>query len=281
MGDAGHIIAEQIDNHQIFGPLLGIIMQMSDAPGIFSRVTRTFGGALHRLGRDPPVLQGEEEFGRQRQEPILPRPDDPAKAGLRTTPKPRINGQWVTRRAHIGPDRQIGLINIARCDECLHMVMRLGIIGPAKARTRGIGPAACRIGQPVRHLLCWNFLIARKARKPDQRDIKGATARCKPILQRKPRLITQETRPIPASTDPRHQIRHLGRIPRLHNLQRIAIKPRGRATRTGIIQKHKGAGRNGRCHAPPLAGLERKGQTGHIRDGTNLRPSPISPISSP
>ena len=83
-----------------------------------------------------------------------------------------------------------------------------------------------------------------------------------------------------ARANPRHQIRHLCRIPRLHNLQRVAIKTRGRTAFTGIIQKHKGAGRDGRCHAPPLAGLERKGQTGHIRDGTDLRPSRISPISS-
>ncbi|NBU84744.1 MAG: hypothetical protein EBS21_09175, partial [Sphingomonadaceae bacterium] len=121
-------------------------------------------------------------------------------------------------------------------------------------------------------------LMTRKARKPDQWHIGCATARCKPILQRKPRLITQKTGPIPASANPRNQIRHLCRVLRLQNLQRVAIKPRGRATRTGIIQKHKWAGRNGRCHAPPLAGLAQKDQTGTIRDGTDLRPPRISPI---
>ena len=75
-GDSRQIVAQEIDDHQVFGALLGIACERRGVG-----VAR--GGALHRPGRHIAALEREEELRREGEDPVGAGEDDAAMAGPR------------------------------------------------------------------------------------------------------------------------------------------------------------------------------------------------------
>ena len=257
--DAGQIIAEQIDDHQIFRALFRVRPQRFDDRGI---VRAARGGSLHRLGRDLAVLQCEEEFGRQRQEPILPRPDDAAVARLRAGTETGIEGQRVTGGGNISPQRQVRLIYIARRDVRLHSVKRGGILRPRGSRLGSAYPSPDGLREECRDLVGIKFSVACKPPEPEQGQPRIAGQRRKLRLQRMTRFIGEEPRPMTGIVpDMRQRGADLCWRPRDNDFYRSRVKAaRRRAFHTGIIEEDKRAfGQSG--HGAPLAGQRRARQS--------------------
>ena len=67
LGDAGNIVAQEIDDHAVFGLRLLVAEHGCDDRLVFLRRCPTRGRALHRPGSEPAAIEAKEQFGRQRQ----------------------------------------------------------------------------------------------------------------------------------------------------------------------------------------------------------------------
>ena len=61
--DSRQIVAQQINNHQIFGTLFGVVRQAMRKGCVFRHIAAARRGALHRFGGDLASLQRKEKFG--------------------------------------------------------------------------------------------------------------------------------------------------------------------------------------------------------------------------
>src|SRR3546814_15576331 len=59
--DPRQIVADQVDDHQIFGPLLGVVAKRIGSGPIAVRVAVARRGALHRPRRDPAIAYSKEQ----------------------------------------------------------------------------------------------------------------------------------------------------------------------------------------------------------------------------
>ena len=127
-GDARQVVAQQIDDHQIFGALLGDRRRASRRARDPRRgVGAAPRGALHRLGGQLHAVEREEQFGRQRQQPVDPGRHHRAIPGARVRPQPRIDRQRIARDGHARAIAEIGLIDVARLDQRMDAVEAVGI----------------------------------------------------------------------------------------------------------------------------------------------------------
>ena len=188
-------------------------------------------------------MKREEEFGREREEPILPRPDHAAIARLRARPQPRIKRQRMPGEGHVGAEGQINLIDIPRSDIIGDLQKSGIIIGAGKLRHRLSDPARKRIGKEARHICCRDFVIAIEHAEPEQRQRRIRPKRRDPAFERMARLIRDKTGHVPRlGTHCLQRGGYFAPLPRHNFLDRIAIQPRGRrACGTGIIKQDKRA----------------------------------------
>ena len=106
MGDPRQIVAKQVDDHQIFGPLLRIVAQGR-------RVAAARRRPLHRASRHLALLQGEKGFGRKAEHPMLSRKDQGAMTGAGTRSECGIKRAGVADKGHVALEGEIGLIDVA------------------------------------------------------------------------------------------------------------------------------------------------------------------------
>ena len=142
--DPREVVAHQVDDHQILGALLGVCGQRRRFGGIGGGLGPSRRGALHRLGLDHALADGEELLGRQRQDRALVVDDHPAPACPRRAPQPRVERQRVARHRDVAAEGQIGLVIIPR-EQLLAHLPHGSFIGRAlDPRARGRGE--CAIG---------------------------------------------------------------------------------------------------------------------------------------
>ena len=70
-GNAAQIIAQQIDDHQVFGPVLGVGRQLGAPLLILGRARTAFERAFHRAGGELATRVGDEELRRPRQHHVI------------------------------------------------------------------------------------------------------------------------------------------------------------------------------------------------------------------
>ena len=69
LGDFAEVVAQQIDNHHVFGAVFRVVLQLGGAAFVLP-VAQNRRGAFHRFGTDGAVRTDfEEEFGRETQRP--------------------------------------------------------------------------------------------------------------------------------------------------------------------------------------------------------------------
>ncbi len=62
-GETPEVVAQEIDDHQVFGPGLGIGAELTRERGIRRGIGGTGCRALHRLGLESPRPVAQEELG--------------------------------------------------------------------------------------------------------------------------------------------------------------------------------------------------------------------------
>ena len=112
-GDAGEIVAQQIDDHQILGALLGIGGE-GGGIGVGRR------GALHRPRGEAARLEREEQFRREAEQPVGAGEDDGAMAGARALAQRRVERERMARGRDRGGEGEVGLVDVAGLDMGLH-----------------------------------------------------------------------------------------------------------------------------------------------------------------
>ena len=168
-GDARQVVAEQIDDHQIFGALLGIVAEHRGERAILVRRSAAPRRALHRLGGQLHAVEREEQFGRQRQQPVDPRRHHRAVPGARVRPQPRIERERIARDRHAGAVAEIGLIEVARLDQRMDAVEAVGIGGAVDIGLGRADPGRGGIGQQAWHVLGRDLVIPLEQPEPQQR----------------------------------------------------------------------------------------------------------------
>ncbi len=64
--DAAEVVADQVHDHHVLGPVLGRPLELRELRGGLGRVAAPPGGALDRLGRDGAAGPAQEQLGRER-----------------------------------------------------------------------------------------------------------------------------------------------------------------------------------------------------------------------
>ena len=118
-GDTGEIVAHQIDDHQILGAILDRASELRSQRCIRLRIAAPRAGALHRLGLGHAILERNEQFGAEAEQPMRAVEYHPAIARLRRRAQRGIETQRIAGEIARQREGQIGLVDIARADRVL------------------------------------------------------------------------------------------------------------------------------------------------------------------
>ena len=232
------IVAHQIDDHQIFRALLGIGRKRRHLGGIGHQVGVARRGALHRPGFDHAVADGEELFGRQRQDVALAIDDHPAPSGRRRAPQPRVQRQRIARHRDIAAKGQIGLIVIPREQMLAHFARRRFIGRALDPRARGPGERSVGRGEQVGEIRDVKSVVQAERH---QRPVAVAHAGGQFGVECMPRFIGQPPRRMRAvgnaGADPFKRWEH--RVSTMSDdcLARRAVQSRARPARARIVEQ--------------------------------------------
>ena len=238
LGHPRKVVAQQIDDHQILGSLLGIGGKFFGEEPVLRQIGIARGGPLHRPGIERSRPQREKLFGRQRHERPAGMAHDSAPPGPRTFPQPRIKRQRRPADRHIAAERQICLVIISREEPLANFRGSLEISLARNPRPNLAGNGPRRIGQRRRV----DQFIPLEQPEPQQRPVPDPRARLELRIERLPRLIGQIPRRMSAPAHRRAQRRQ--RRPhfverRRNNLpDRRTIQPRLLGTAARIIEQN-------------------------------------------
>ena len=198
LGDPAQIVAQQIDDHQILGAVLGAGGKPRARLGVGGRVCHSRGGALHRTRRDLPIAgKVEKQFRRKAED--LPF----AVVEIGAVRRGGCGAQAAVQRQRIAEERetraetQIRLIEIARRDEIAHPLeaLAIGLGIPFVHQGTGIGAA---FAPGIERGIALETLRRLKHSEPQQRHGTGGRhQRHQPRFQRIAKLIGKVSRDMP------------------------------------------------------------------------------------
>jgi len=111
-GDDAEVVAHQIDDHQIFGPLLGSVAQRLRRRTVGTRFRSARGCPFHGPHEDFSPSAGEEEFRRSRENAPVAGVEPGAKRSLLARGQPAIERERIARDGKTLPQGVIDLIGI-------------------------------------------------------------------------------------------------------------------------------------------------------------------------
>ena len=105
-GDAAQVVAPEVDEHDVLGPLLRVALELLRQERVLARVRAARASAGDRVGRQPVALDLEEELRRGADDLEGRRPDeeqvrarvDPAEGAVQPDPVERRAGRRVRRQ---------------------------------------------------------------------------------------------------------------------------------------------------------------------------------------
>ncbi|OIQ77427.1 hypothetical protein GALL_408760 [mine drainage metagenome] len=152
---ARQIVAQQIDDHQVLGAILGRRPQLARQRVVLGRVAAARARALHRPRRQPIAVAAEEQLGRQRQH-LLPAQVEPCAIGGRLSPAQRVvQRARAVHAATSQTQRVIGLVDLAarhRAADLLEVVRVRREAGVGLQLERRDGRARCVAARALRPL---------------------------------------------------------------------------------------------------------------------------------
>ena len=238
LGNPRQVVAHQIDDHQIFGALLGVRRQLCLLGGVGGGIGAARRGALHRLGLDSAVADREELLGRQREDRPLVVDDHSAPPRPRRAPQPRVQRQRIARHRHIAAKGQIGLVIIPREQMLAHLLHRRLIDRALDPRARGGGEGAVGRGQQRGKIRGLEPVVEPERQ---QRPVTASKAVGQRGIERMTRLIGQPPRGMrPARhrrADALERRHDLLDPPRDDDRARRAIQSRRRAAGARIVEQ--------------------------------------------
>ena len=235
LGHAGQVVAHQVDDHQVLGPVLDRGGELLRQPRVFRAVAAARARALHRFDQRRPVARGKEQLWREAEQPVRAIEHDPAITRARSGPDRGIERQRITPERTRERKGQVGLINVPRRNRVLHRAEHPGIAAGRDLRLDRADLGKPRLGmggQPVRHGIGRDGLEAVERAEPHQRP-RRSDPRCgersQARLQRKARLIGHVSGQFEAFRaqflDPRQRRGDVFHAPRDNDLARGAIEP--------------------------------------------------------
>jgi hypothetical protein len=142
LADPPEVIAEDVDDHDVFGPILGARQQLAGEGAVLRTVPAAWARALDRVARDGSrLVERKERLGGRGQQRTRP-------AGLRRRPEIEVCGEQggiagaqesiacprVAIEGRLEPARQVRLVDVAALDVTAHDLDPLPVLG---ARQRG------------------------------------------------------------------------------------------------------------------------------------------------
>ncbi len=241
--EARHVVAQQIDNHQVFSPRLLRGLQIQRQCRVKCGVGIAGGGALHRARLDHPALHAKEQFGAARNDH---RPRTQIDKGPEPNRLPRPQGAIKAKgRARVQPRRhrkgQVDLIAVPRRDIGFDPRHRRVIGTPADPLAQGRQARGGRlIRRTVQHRACVRWSLEH----PEHHQRAGSGSGHQPRqrgFQRIACLVGQiACNPVSGAArilQPCQRRDHLGRAAGDHHLDR-AVKQRRHPTRTMFAKDH-------------------------------------------
>src|SRR3990172_5884644 len=117
---SAEMVAQEIDDHQVFGALLLVHGEPGFEPRILARRAAPWRRALHRPRRHVLALAAEEQFGRQRQHGEAGRRDERAVGDALLAPERGIERDRVALEGEVIFQREVDLIDVAGGDIVLN-----------------------------------------------------------------------------------------------------------------------------------------------------------------
>jgi hypothetical protein len=114
LGHARQVVAQEVDDHQVFGAVLGRSGEFGGKRGVLWPVAPARASALHRLDRGRRPALGEEQFGREAQQPVRAIVDHAAIAGPRRRTDRGIKRQRIAAIGCRQRKGEVGLVDVAR-----------------------------------------------------------------------------------------------------------------------------------------------------------------------
>ncbi len=144
---ARQVVAHQVDDHQVFGALLGVSGKRFALSAVGRHIGAARRGALHRPRRYLAFSDRKEQFGRQAKQPVFAGMDDAAIARAGTLSQPGISGQRIAVDRHVAGEGQVRLVNVTRADVFEDCLDPRDIIGLGYARHRRDDPGSGAIAE--------------------------------------------------------------------------------------------------------------------------------------
>ena len=125
LGHAGQIVAHEVHDHQVLGPVLDRPGQLGRHCRVRCHIAAARARALHRLGLRFASLERNEKFGAQAQQPVRSVEDHAAVAGLRCRAQRGVKADGIAREIAGERKGEVRLVDIARPDRFLQRGERL------------------------------------------------------------------------------------------------------------------------------------------------------------
>ena len=148
-GHAPQVVAAQIDQHDVLGPLLRVLLELFGQPRVLPRIGTAWARARDRVGRQPVALHLEEQLRRRADDLERGRADEEqVRAGV-DAPKRAVQPDAIQRRPGGGIGRQIERLATSQYD-LDGLPGRDGVLGDLDRVDVGVAAQARLDGAPER-----------------------------------------------------------------------------------------------------------------------------------
>jgi hypothetical protein len=231
--DPGEVIADEIGDHEVLRPLFRVGHKGSQRLVICRGIHPAWRSAFHRAALDRVSCNAQEQFGRNRQDPLVAHRHNCAMRRRLPAAQGGVEAEGHAPVPEADRESQVGLVDVASVDQ-LQDALHLGHMDLTVMSGVDLGQRLRR--QAGKH--CIHDLGGQKARSlkqthPDERvRPDGRQLRAQTWLQHVTEFVGEETRSVQAAVqagfEPRERGLDLVRVVTADDVDRPSIEPRRR-----------------------------------------------------
>ena len=144
--DAPEIVPQQVDDHDVLGPFLGVGGELFGKGPVLLEPAAARARPLHRPRPQPSLSQGEEELRGSGQNRVRPDVDEGAVTGALGRADIVVESEEVPGDRGAQAGGEVDLVGVAGGDEAVDLLHRGGVRGPLHRRLPGAGGTGACLG---------------------------------------------------------------------------------------------------------------------------------------